>query len=235
MQENTYEKAAGNIPESSQSENSFGQNDDRLSKILEKLDLKGIELWREQQQQSVRKLLKEYQHLFALNLRELGKTSLVQHEIQLSDKTPFKKRYRRIHPHQYEEVRKHLQEMLDIGVIHRSTSPWASPVVLVCKKDGSLQFCIDLRKLNNQTIKDAQSLPSIEDSLDCLDGATIFTSLDLQLGYWQVEMTEASKHLTAFTVGSLGFYECVQMPFGLNQCPGHILMFDGVLFRRNAS
>ena len=72
-----------------------------------------------------------------------------------------------------------------------------------------------MRKLNNQTIKDAQSLPRIQDSLDCLDGATIFTSLDLQLGYWQVEMTENSKPLTAFTVGPLGFYECVQMPFGL--------------------
>ena len=89
--------------------------------------------------------------------------------------------------------------MLEIGAIHRSTSPWASPVVLVHKKDGSLQFCIDLRKLNNQTIKDAQSLPRIEDALNCLDGAAIFTSLDLQLGYWQVEMTEASKLLTAFT------------------------------------
>ena len=75
-----------------------------------------------------------------MSLRELGKTSLVQHEIQLSDKTPFKERYRRIPPHQYEEVRKHLQEMLDIGAICRSTSSWASPVALVCKKDGSLQF-----------------------------------------------------------------------------------------------
>ena len=81
--------------------------------------------------------------------------------------------------------------------------------MLVCKKDGSLWFCIDLRKLNNQTIKDAQSLPRIEDSLECLDGAAIFTSLDLQSGYWQVEMTEDSKPLTAFTVGPLGFYMCV--------------------------
>ena len=64
-------------------------------------------------------------------------------------------------------------------------------------------------------IKDAQSLPRIEDSLDCLNGATIFRSLDLQSGYWQVEMTEDSKPLTAFTVGPLGFYKCVQMPFGL--------------------
>ena len=119
----------------------------------------------------------------------------------------------------YEEVRKHLQEMLDIGALQRSTSPWASPIVLVCKKDGSLQFCIDLRKLNNRTIKDAQSLPRIEDSLDCLDRATIFTSLDLQSGYWQVELTEASRPLTAFTVGPLGFYKCVRMPFGLTNAP----------------
>ena len=82
-------------------------------------------------------------------------------------------------------------------------------MVLVHKKDGSLQFCIDLRKLNNQTIKDAQSLPTIEDSLDCLDGATIITSLDLQSAYWQVELTEASRLLTAFAIGPLGFYECV--------------------------
>ena len=149
MQENTYDKAAGNTPEGSQPENSLREDDNRLSKILEKLDLKGIESWTEQQQQSARKLLKEYQDLFVLNLKELGKTSLVQHDIQLSDKTPFKERHMRIPPHQYEEVRKHLQEMLDIGAICRSTSPWASPVVLVCKKDGSLWFCIDLRKLNN--------------------------------------------------------------------------------------
>ena len=105
------------------------------------------------------------------------------------------------------------------GTIQRSTSPWASPVVLVCKKDGSLRFCTDLRKLNNRTIKYAQSLPRIEDSLDCLDGATIFTSLDLQSGYWQVELTEASRPLTAFTIGPLGFYECVWMPFGLTNAP----------------
>ena len=208
--EDMYEKVTRDIPKENQSEDSSKKNDERLSKILERLDLEGIGSWTEQQQCSVRKLLEEYQHLFALNLRELGKTSLVQHEIQLSDKTL---------PHQYEEVRKHLQEMLDIGAICRSTSPWASPVVLVCKKDGSLQFCTDLRKLNNQTIKDAQSLPRIEDSLDCLDGSTIFTSLDLQSGYWQVEMTEASKPLTAFTVGPLGFYKCVWMPFGLTNAP----------------
>ena len=124
--------------------------------------------------------------------------------------------------------------MLDIGAIHGSTSPWASPVVLVCKKDGSLRFCIDLKKLNNQTIKDAQSLPRIKDSLDCLDGATIFTSLDLQLGYWQVEMTEDSKHLTAFTVGLRILLVCLDAIW-FNQCPSHIPTFNGNLFGGNTS
>ena len=150
----TCKRVMRNIPKEDQSEDSPRKDDERLSKILEKLDLEGIETWTEQQQHSVKKLLEEYQHLFVLNLKELGKTSLLQYEIKLNDKTPFKERYRRLPPHQYEEVRKHLQEMLDIGAIHRSTSPWASPVVLVCKKDGSLWFCIDLRKLNNQTIKE---------------------------------------------------------------------------------
>ena len=70
-------------------------------------------------------------------------------------------------------------------------------------------FCINLRKLNNRTIKDVQIFPIIKDSLDCSDGTTIFTRFDLQSVYWQVELTEASRPLTAFTVGPLGFYECV--------------------------
>ena len=144
-----------------------------------------------------------------MNLCELGKTSLVQHDIGLDDMTLFKEWYQRVPLHQFEEVKKHFQEMLEIVAIHKSTSPWASPIVLVCKKDGGLWFCIDHRKLNNKMIKDAQILPRIEDSLDCLDGVTIFTSLDLQSGYWQVELMEVSWSLTAVTVESFGFYEFV--------------------------
>ena len=103
------------------------------------------------------------------------------------------------------------------------------------QKDGSLQFCIDLRRLNNQTIKDAQSLPRIEDSIDCLDWATIFTSLDLQSGYGQVEMTEASKPLTTFTVGPLGFYECVWMLFGLTNALATFQHLMESCLERNAS
>ena len=104
---------------------------------------------------------------------------------------------------------------MNIGAIQKSQSPWASAIVLVRKKDRSLQFCIDLQKLNERTIKDAYSLPRIEESLDCLNGAQIFSSVDLKSGYWQVELTEESKAMTAFTVGPLGFYEYVPMPFRL--------------------
>ena len=105
--------------------------------------------------------------------------------------------------------------MLKVGAIRQSTSPWASPVVLVRKKDGNLRFCINLHKLNSRTIKDAYSLPRIEESLDCLNGAKIFTSLGLKSGYWQVVMSEESIPYTAFMMGPLGFFECIRMPFGL--------------------
>ena len=82
--------------------------------------------------------------------------------------------------------------MLEVGAIRKSNSPWASAVVLVRKKDGSLRFCIDLRKLNARTVKDAYSLPRIEDSLDSLNGSCIFTSIDLKAGYWQVELDSES-------------------------------------------
>ena len=175
--------------------------------------------WTETDQQEALKFLTDYGVVFAKDDMDLGKTSLVKHQINLTDYRPFKERYRRIPPHQYEEVRKHLQEMLDIGVIRKSQSPWASAVVLVRKKDGSLRFCIDLRKLNARTVRDAYSLPHIDETLDCLKGALLFSSIDLKAGYWQVEMDEDSKALTAFTVGPLGFYECERMPFGLTNAP----------------
>ena len=87
------------------------------------------------------------------------------------------------------------------------------------KKDGRLRFCIDLRRLNNRTVKDAYSLPRIESILDSLGGAQIFTTLDLKAGYWQVEMAEECKAYTAFTCGPLGFYECDTMPFGATNAP----------------
>ena len=111
--------------------------------------------------------------------------------------------------------------MLDISAIQKSHSLWASAVDLVQKKDSSLRFCIELRKLNNWTIKDVYSLPHIDDTLDSLQGSQCFFSLDLKSGYWKVdkEIDEESKPLSTFTVGLLGFYECERMPFRLTKAP----------------
>ena len=87
------------------------------------------------------------------------------------------------------------------------------------EKDGKLLLCIDLRRLNAQTIKDAYSLPWIDEMIDCLNGTVWFTSLDLKSRCWQVEMKEDCKALTTFTFGPLGFYECDRMPFGLTNAP----------------
>ena len=132
---------------------------------------------------------------------------------------PFKEHYWCIPPHMYDDVKAHLQEMLEIGAIQKLHNLWVSAVVLVWKKDGSLKFYIDLRKLNNWFIKDAYSSPHIDETLDSLQGSQWFSSLDLKSGYWQVKMDKKSKPLTAFTMWLLGFYECKRMPFGLTNVP----------------
>ena len=187
--------------------------------VLEALDLQGQKECPESEQKQARELLLKWEHLFAHSNLDLGKTTLIKHKIRLMEETPFKERYRHIPPHMYEDMRAHIQEMLDIGAIRKLHSLWVSAVVLVQKKDGGLRFCIDIRKLNEQTIKDAYSLPQIDKTLDSLQGSQWFSSLDLKPGYWQVKMDEESKPLTAFTVGLLGFYECKRMPFGLTNAP----------------
>ena len=104
----------------------------------------------------------KYGFLFALDDLNLGKTSMVKHDIELTDYTPFKERYRQISPHKFEEFKKHLWEVLDIGAIKKSSSLWASAVVLVKKKDGSLCLCTDMRKVNVHKITDEYSLPRID-------------------------------------------------------------------------
>ena len=200
--------------ENAQQSKKIELTDERSDKLLSI-----IESWSEADQQKAVNLIKEYHHLFALDDLEMGCTSQVKHKIKVTDPVPFKERYRQIPPNQFQEVRKYLEEMLKVGAIQKSVSPWASPVVLVRKKDGSLCFCIDLRKLNARMVKDAYSLPCIEESLDCLNGLWIFTSLDLKSGYWQVLMDEDSSLLTAFMVGPLRFYEYLRMPFGLTNAP----------------
>ena len=193
--------------------------EERRDKIFSKLDLTSYDNWTQNKRDMFDTAIERYNQIFAVEVLELGHTNLVKHKIKLTNYVPFEERYRRIPTHQYEEVHKHLDEMLRMGAIRKFNSPWASAVVLVRKTDGALRFCIDLRKLNERTVKDAYSFPLIEDSLDVLNGSCIFTSIDVKSGYWQVELDEKSIPLTAFTVGPLGFYKCVRMPFGLTNAP----------------
>ena len=99
--------------------------------VLEALDLQGLKEWPESEQKWARELLLKWEHLFAHSDLDLGKTALIKHKIKLTEQTPFKEQYRCIPLHMYDDVRAHIQEMLDIGAIHKSHSPWESTVVLV--------------------------------------------------------------------------------------------------------
>ena len=153
-------------------------------------------------------------------LTEAEQQDLLLDKLDLSGlDAPFKERFRRIPPPQLDEVREHLKLMLDAGVIRPSNSPWCNAVVLVRKKDGSLRFCIDFRKLNSLTVKDSHPLPHICEMLESLAGAAHYSTFDMNSGFWQVPMSPESKQYTAFTLGSMGLYECESMPFGLCNAP----------------
>ena len=116
-------------------------------------------------------------------------------------------------------MKDHLLNLKKTGIIQDSSSPWASPVVLVRKKNGELRLCVDYRQLNKRTIKDSYALPRIDELMDHFSGCKYFSSLDLRSGYYQVEIEETDKEKTAFTVGTNGFYEFIRMPFGLSNSP----------------
>ena len=165
------------------------------------------------------RMLMEHHHIFSLDKNEIGCTNSAEHIIELMDDEPFKERFRRIAPPLLEEVRENLQDMLDGGAIQPSKSPWCNAIVLVRKKDGTLRFCIDFRKLNARTKKDSYPHPRMQETMESMVGARFFSSMDLKSGFWQVRMSEKSRQYTAFTVGSLGVYEFLRMPYGLCNAP----------------
>ena len=109
--------------------------------------------------------------------------------------------------------------MLDKGIVEPSNSPWASPIVLVSKKDGTTRFCVDYRMLNDVTVKDGYPLPRVDECLDALAGAKWFNCMDLNSGFWQIMVEPEDQMKTAFTT-SHGLYQFKVMPFGLVNSPG---------------
>ena len=166
----------------------------------------------------VTNLLIDYQDVFSKGEYDIGRTNFVKHSIDTENARPIRQPLRRSSPQQREEVERQVGELLDKGMIQPSDSPWSSPVVLVNKKDGTKRLCIDYRKLNDVTIKDAYPLPRIDDSLDALSGAMYFSTLDLASGYWQVGMNADARDKSAFSTPS-GLYSWNVLPFGLCNAP----------------
>ena len=196
-----------------EAQENFSTDTSHLSEVTISSDLS-----KEQQEQG-RKLLLEYQDIFSKGEDDIGFCPHVKHRIDLIVETPFKIPHRRIPPSMFKEVKQHLKQLLACGIIRRSFSPWASPVVIARKSDGSLRMCVDYRMLNQRTVKDAYALPRTEEIFDRLAGSKMFSVLDMKSGYHQVEIDEEHKPRTAFTVGPLGFYEYNRMGFGLTNSP----------------
>ncbi len=162
--------------------------------------------------------LSEMPDVFSQHDLDFGHTQKVKHRIQLHDETPFKQRARPIHPQDLDAVRRHLRDLLASKVIRESESPFSLPIVVVRKKNGDVRLCIDYRKLNLQTVKDAYALPNLEETFSALTGSKWFSVLDLKSGYYQIEVEEADKPKTAF-VCPLGFWEFNRMPQGVTNAP----------------
>ena len=171
-----------------------------------------------EEQQQLYAVLLENVDLFAEQPDDFVRTDKIKHGINTGDAAPVRQQVRRIPPVRREEARNLLSDMLKKDIIQPSSSPWASPIVLVPKKDGTVRFCVDYRKVNSLTRKDTYPLPRVDDTLDTLSGSKWFSMLDLISGYWQVKVEEKDREKTAFCTPD-GLFEFKVMPFGLCNAP----------------
>ena len=156
--------------------------------------------------------------IFSVMKPTLGCTDLVEHEIRTAAE-PIKQRYYPISPALQRHVDAELDTMLSEGVVEPSHSPWASPIVMVKKKDDTYRFCVDYRKVNKVTERDAYPLPYVSNILDRLRDAKFLSSLDVKSAYWQIPVKAESRPITAFTVPNRGLFQFRRLPFGLHNSP----------------
>lgn len=169
-------------------------------------------------QEQLKALLLQYEDCFSSSSK-IRQTPITKHRIITEENArPLRQSPYRVSTREREAMKRQVDEMLRDDIIQPSKSPWASPVVLVKKKDGTLRFCVDYRRLNKITRKDVYPLPRIDDALDRLHNAKYFSSMDLKTGYWQIEVDERDREKTAFITPD-GLFEFKVMPFGLCSAP----------------
>lgn len=126
----------------------------------------------------------ERKEVFSCRKFDVGCAQSTEHTIRVTDDRPFREHSRRLPPGDVEDLRKHLNDLKEAGIITESRSPYTSPVVVVRKKNGTIRMCVDYRTLNRRTIPDQYTVPRVEDALSCLSGSQWFSVLDLRSGYY---------------------------------------------------
>jgi hypothetical protein len=162
--------------------------------------------------------IKSYAHVFSKSATDLGCNNFLPHRINTADHSPIKQPLRRYPYAHTAEIERNVQELLTAGVIVPTASPWSSNKLLVKKKDGSLRFCLDYRKLNQATIKDSYPLPQIQSCLESLGGSAYFSTLDLRSGFFQTMLDPRDSEKTAFITRS-GQYKFTRLNMGLSNAP----------------
>lgn len=160
----------------------------------------------------------------------LGRTDKVFHTIDTDNAPAVKQRYYPMSPARQKMVSDELDKMLQLGVVEPSKSDWSSPILLVDKPDGSKRVCVNFKKLNSVSKKDAYPLPQVTTILDRLRDARYLSSLDIKSAFWQIPLDPSCREKTAFTVPGRGLFHFVTMPMGLSNAPATWQRFvDNVL------
>jgi len=163
-------------------------------------------------------LINKYRNCFATQMSELGKVKSTECDIITVTKEPVTFRPYRLSESERRTVREMVEDLKGCGIITDSNSPYASPILLVKKKDGGSRFCVDYRALNKITVKDRYPLPLIEEQIDRLSGMKLYTNLDMYSGYYQIPMSKDAREKTSFVTPD-GQYEFTRMPFGIANGP----------------
>lgn len=167
------------------------------------------------QRTEVLALFQKYQAVFS---DKPGLTNAAVHDIDVGNAKPIKLAPYRVHPSRVNQIKNELEKMQEMNIIEPTTSEWCSPITLVPKKDGTLRFCVDYRKLNSVTKKNTFPLPRVEDCIEAIGNAIYLSKIDCLRGYWQVPLTSRAQEISAFvTLGRT--FKFKVMPFGLCNAP----------------